>query len=133
MRGKGGWFGFSMVLVTGSALMAVGHPASAGASVVAPHAHHVHVPRAGRAVNVSHPDHIIGRGTPARCTSAAVVRAVAKGGIITFDCGPQPVTITMRRTAKLRNTSHRVVLDGGGRVTLSGAGKRRILYLISCD
>jgi hypothetical protein len=35
--------------------------------------------------------------------------------------------------AKLRNTSHRVVLDGGGKVTLSGAGKRRILYLDTCD
>ena len=45
----------------------------------------------------------IGNGTPASCTSAAVVEAVAAGGIITFDCGPDPVTITMTATAKVRN------------------------------
>jgi hypothetical protein len=39
----------------------------------------------------------------------------------------------MRATAKARNTSRQVVLDGGGRVTLSGAGRRRILYMDTCD
>ena len=78
-------------------------------------------------------DVVVGTGTPASCTSRAVVRAVAAGGLITFDCGPQPVTIAMRRTAKVVNTSPRVVLDGGGRVTLSGGGERRILYLNTCD
>jgi hypothetical protein len=91
------------------------------------------VPLAGRAVNTSHPTRVVGRGTPASCTSAAVVRAVAKGGIITFNCGPAPVTITMTATAKVVNTSHRVVLDGGGLVTLSGGGKHRILYMNTCD
>lgn len=76
---------------------------------------------------------VVGTGTPASCTSRAVVRAVARGGTITFDCGPAPVTIAMKRTAKVVNTSSRVVLDGGGRVTLSGQGKRRILYLNTCD
>jgi predicted outer membrane repeat protein len=94
---------------------------------------HAVVPAAGRAVNTSHPNHVIGRGTPAGCTSAAVVRAVAEGGIITFDCGQKPVTITMTATAKVVNTSHRIVLDGGGKVTLSGAGKIRILYMNTCD
>ncbi|HEX3824932.1 MAG TPA: hypothetical protein VHV79_10755 [Mycobacteriales bacterium] len=91
------------------------------------------VPRAGRAVNTSHPTSVIGSGRKAGCTSAQVVKAVAKGGIINFDCGPNPITITMTATAKVRNTSHRVVLDGGGLVTLSGAGKRRILYQNTCD
>ncbi len=76
---------------------------------------------------------VVGTGTPASCTSRAVVRAVAKGGLITFDCGPQPVTIAMKRTAKVVNTSATVVLDGGGLVTLSGQGQRRILYLNTCD
>jgi hypothetical protein len=62
-----------------------------------------------------------------------VVRAVAEGGVITFDCGPRPVTIIMTATAKVVNTSHRVVLDGGGKVTLSGGGKIRILYMNTCD
>jgi hypothetical protein len=91
------------------------------------------VPAAGQAVDTSHPDHVIGTGTPAGCTSAAVVQAVAEGGIITFDCGPEPVTITMTATAKVVNTSHQVVLDGGGKVTLSGGGSTRILYMNTCD
>ena len=91
------------------------------------------VPKAGKTVNASHPDRVIGNGTPASCTSKKVVRAVAKGGVITFDCGPNPVTIVMKKTAKVVNTSARVVLDGGGKVTLSGAGKRRILYQNTCD
>jgi len=63
-----------------------------------------------------------------------VVSAVAAGGIITFNCGPGPVTITMTATAKVVNAaSEHVVLDGGGRVTLSGGGHRRILYLNTCD
>src|SRR5262245_3548293 len=41
---------------------------------------HFPVPAAGRAVNTGHPNHVIGHGTPASCTSAAVVRAVAAGG-----------------------------------------------------
>jgi hypothetical protein len=94
---------------------------------------HAYVPPAGRAVNTSRPNHLIGRGTPASCTSAAVVKAVAEGGIITFNCGRKPVTITMSATAKVVNTSHEVVLDGGGKVTLSGAGKVRILYMNTCD
>jgi hypothetical protein len=93
----------------------------------------VPVPTGGGAVNTSHPNHVIGHGTPASCTSAKVVKAVAEGGIITFNCGAKPVTITMKTTAKVINTRHRIVLDGGGKVTLSGAGKRRILYLNTCD
>src|SRR5579875_3808432 len=51
------------------------------------------VPPGARALDTRHPDHVIGHGSPAGCTSAAVVRDVAAGGIITFDCGPRPVTI----------------------------------------
>ena len=78
---------------------------------------------AGRAVDTTHPDHTIGNGRPASCTSAAVVRDVAAGGLVTFNCGPKPVTIVMTRTAMVPKTRRRVVLDGGGRVTLSGGGK----------
>jgi hypothetical protein len=94
---------------------------------------HAYVPLAGRAVSTAHPTRVIGRGTAASCTSRAVVRAVARGGIINFNCGPRPVTITMTATAKVVNTSRQVVLNGGGKVTLSGAGKRRILYMNTCD
>jgi hypothetical protein len=94
---------------------------------------HAAVPPAGRAVDTSHPDQVVGRGTPAGCTSAAVVRAVARGGVITFNCGPRPVTITMTATAKVVNTRHRIVLDGRGLIALSGGGRRQILYMNTCD
>jgi len=91
------------------------------------------VPPAARAVNTSHPNHVIGHGRPTECTSAAVVKAVAEGGIITFDCGEKPVTINMRATAKVVNMHRETVLDGGGKVTLNGMGKTRILYQNTCD
>jgi predicted outer membrane repeat protein len=93
----------------------------------------VPVPAAGRAVDTAHPNHIVGHGTPASCTSAAVVAAIRAGGIIRFSCGPQPVVIKMNRTAKVVNTSRQVVLDGRGLVTLNGKGRHRILYMDTCD
>jgi hypothetical protein len=58
------------------------------------------IPAAARPVNTSHPDQVIGNGTAASCTSGAVVAAVAKSGVITFDCGAKPVTIMMQASAK---------------------------------
>ena len=57
--------------------------------------------------NVSQPDHVIGDGTAASCTSAAVVSAVTAGGVITFNCGPNPITITLTQTAKVRNSTQK--------------------------
>lgn len=93
----------------------------------------VPVAPAGRLVDTSHPNRYVGTGTPASCTSAAVVAAVRAGGVIRFRCGSAPVTIVMRQTAKVLNTRTRVVLDGQGKVTLSGGGVRRILYMNTCD
>jgi hypothetical protein len=136
---------FLGVLVTGGCLAAViaaalisgtGTPPTPAVAVMsglgAPNGR-AYVPPAARAVDASHPNHVIGSGTPASCTSAAVVKAVAEGGIITFNCGPRPVTITMTATAKVVNTSRQIVLDGGGKVTLSGGGRIRILYMNTCD
>jgi len=92
------------------------------------------IPTGGGAENIASPDQVIGDGTPADCTSASVVAAVAKGGVITFDCGPNPITIEMTSTAKVfNNTGPEIVIDGGGLVTLSGRGERRILYMNTCD
>jgi hypothetical protein len=91
------------------------------------------VPPEAQLVNTTSPTTVVGDGTVASCTSAAVVQAVAKGGVITFNCGAAPVTITMAATAKVFNDRPDVVLDGGGKVTLSGGGVRRILYQNTCD
>jgi hypothetical protein len=77
---------------------------------------------------------VIGTGSAASCTGAALVAAVAKGGIITFDCGPDPVTIVLASPAKVFNDKGtKLVIDGGNKVTLSGGGTSRILYMSTCD
>lgn len=138
MRRTGGFRAWRGALVAAGAFgIAFGAlPAIPASAAAAPKfgnpAGHFHVPPAGRAVDTRHPDRVIGNGRPTSCTSSAVVRAVAAGGIITFNCGPNPVTIVMTRTARVIKTRHLVVLDGGGLVTLSGGSKRRILYSDTC-
>lgn len=92
------------------------------------------VPAEGQAMDVSNPRTVVGTGTPESCTSDAFVAAVAAGGVITFDCGPDPVIIKLEETAKVVNdTGPDIVIDGGGLVTLSGVGRHRILYMNTCD
>lgn len=92
------------------------------------------VPAEAQAENVASPTTVVGTGTPESCTSAAFVGAVGRGGVITFNCGSAPVTITLTETAKVVNsTGPSIVIDGGGKVTLSGGGQRRILYMNTCD
>jgi hypothetical protein len=84
--------------------------------------------------DVSSPDHIIGDGTPGSCTAEAFRNAVALGGKIVFNCGPDPVMITLDKPAKVFNDSNPdIVIDGKGLITLSGGGKSRILYMNTCD
>jgi hypothetical protein len=83
---------------------------------------------------VSSPTTVVGDGTKASCTGEKFVAAVAKGGVITFDCGPDPVTIVLKQTAKVFNDKGtKLVIDGGNKVTLSGGGTTRILYMATCD
>jgi hypothetical protein len=131
------------VVVGLAAILAVGTPAPAavspGAARTAPPPAgnpngHAPVPPAARAVDTSHPTRVVGNGTPASCTSRAVRRAIRLGGKIVFDCGPGHKTIRLRKTANVRNDRRsNVVIDGGNKITLSGAGRRRILYMNTCD
>jgi hypothetical protein len=92
------------------------------------------IPFEAAAADSSSPDHVVGTGTPASCTGDAFVEAVALGGVITFDCGPDPVVVTLDRPARIFNdTGPEIVIDGGGLVTLSGGGRTRILYMNTCD
>ena len=92
------------------------------------------IPADAMAENTSSPDIVIGNGTVASCSSESVVEAISSGGIITFDCGSEPVTITLDETAKVfNNTGPKIVIDGGGKVTLNGDNQRRILYMNTCD
>ena len=57
-----------------------------------------------------------------------MVDAIAQGGIIAFNCDPDPITIVLKETAKIFNhTGPKIVIDGGNKVTLSGDNQRRIL------
>jgi hypothetical protein len=95
---------------------------------------HATVPTAGQAEDVSSPTTVIGTGTPTECTGDAFVAAVAKGGVITFNCGPDPVTILLTKPAKVFNDKGtKLVIDGGNKVTLSGGGTTRILYMATCN
>lgn len=92
------------------------------------------VPSEAGLEDISLPDHVLGAGTPESCTGESFIEAVGQGGTICFDCGPDPVTITLNRPAKVYNDADPdIVIDGGGLVTLSGGGRTRILYMNTCD
>jgi len=92
------------------------------------------IPISAGLADISKPAHIIGTGTPESCTAEDFINAVAQGGVIVFNTGGEPVTITLDRPAKIfNNKKPDVVIDGGGLVTLSGGGATRILYMNTCD
>lgn len=75
--------------------------------------------------DTSAPDHVVGDGSPASCTHAALASAVAQGGVITFDCGDADHTIAVTSALTLRTDTDTTV-DGGGSITLDGGGQNRI-------
>ncbi len=90
------------------------------------------VPAAGRPVDTSTPTTVVGTGTPASCTFAALDAAVKAGGIITFACGAAPTTIAVTATLQLPTTKD-TVIDGGGKITLDGGGAVGILRFDSAN
>lgn len=88
---------------------------------------------------------VVGTGTPASCTETALYNAVRTGGRISFNCGPNPVTIKLNHTLRTCNTHNckdgwaggktltEMTLDGGGKVTLDGQNKVGIYYANSCE
>lgn len=90
------------------------------------------VPAGGQPVDTSKPTTVVGTGTAASCTFAALQAAVAKAGIITFDCGSAPVTIAVTSTLALVTTKD-TVIDGGNRITLDGGGAVQILRFDSAN
>jgi hypothetical protein len=95
------------------------------------------VPTAGQAADVSSPTTVVGQGTPASCTPTDVVAAVQGGGVVTFDCGPDAVTIVVPEILIYNDggvtKDGSVTIDGGGKITLSGGGTHRILHQDTCD
>jgi len=77
---------------------------------------------------VSTPTAVVGAGTAASCTETALASAVAAGGIVTFNCGSAPVTITVTSEVPVAKDT---TIDGGKLVTLSGGKSSRILHIMS--
>jgi hypothetical protein len=97
---------------------------------------HCSVPPSALAADVSSPTTVVGTGTPTSCTADAVVAAVHAGGVVTFDCGTAPLTITVPEIQIFNDGGKgdgSVTIDGGGKITLSGGGYNRILYQNTCD
>jgi len=84
------------------------------------------LPAGAMPADTSRPTTVVGAGSPAGCTHAALAAAVARGGVITFDCGPDPVTLSVAATLHLP-TDRDTVIDGGSRVTLDGGSSVQIL------
>lgn len=81
--------------------------------------------------DTSHPTTVVGTGTPASCTEAALDAAIQKAGVITFNCGgAATIAIT---TEKAVSTTQDTVLDGGGTITLDAGGKTRIFKMNSAN
>jgi hypothetical protein len=90
------------------------------------------IPSIGQPVNTSTPKTVVGDGTPASCTYLQLNSAIVKGGIITFNCGANPVTIAVTATLNIP-TDRDTVIDGGQKVTLDGQSLVRIMNFNSAN
>jgi hypothetical protein len=85
------------------------------------------VPAKAQAVATTSPTAVvIGMGTAASCTFSQLATAAAAGGVITFDCGSAPITISVTSTLKVP-VNKNTVIDGGNKITLDGGGNTRII------
>jgi hypothetical protein len=76
---------------------------------------------------------VVGNGTPGSCTEAALNGALAGGGLVTFNCGANPVTIPI--TAQKRLTASTEI--NGGSATLvtldAGSASPRTRHFVTND
>lgn len=80
------------------------------------------------APDTSSPNQVVGDGTADSCTESAFKTAIASGGIVTFNCGTNPHTITLTSTANI-NTTVDTTIDGNDLIVLSGGNTTRILEM----
>jgi len=73
---------------------------------------------------------VVGNGTPASCTAAALQAAINSASVITFNCGAAATTIAVGTTLQVPATRS-TVIDGGGLVTLDGGGRTRLIEVYS--
>ena len=83
-------------------------------------------------MTISQPDRIVGTGTAASCTLAALQAAVTAGGLITFNCGAAPVTIPVTATLIVPSNKN-TLIDGNRKITLDGGGAVQIMRFVSAN
>lgn len=71
----------------------------------------------------------VGNGTPESCTEAAFDNALSGGGLVTFNCGPSPYTLTITNQ---KTISANTTIDGGNLIKLSG-GNSTGLFTVNAD
>ncbi len=73
----------------------------------------------------------IGSGTAASCQTNAAANAfsnaVGAGGVVDFNCGPDPVVMTVDTTVVYQQAT----VNGNGLITLSGEDLRQIFYVMT--
>ncbi len=69
---------------------------------------------------------VVGDGTPGSCTDAEYAAAMAGGGLVTFDCGADPIAIIVNTQVVTGSTT----IDGGGLVTLDGENLRQVFLVL---
>jgi hypothetical protein len=86
--------------------------------------------------SVANPTTVVGSGTAESCTSTKLVEAVKKGGVVTFNCGPDPLVVKVPEI-KIYNNGGKgdgsVTIDGGNKISLAAVGANRIFYQNTCD
>ena len=90
------------------------------------------IPTKLQSVTISQPDRIVGTGTAASCTFAALQAAVTAGGLITFNCGAAPVTIPVTATLKVPSNKN-TLIDGNRKITLDGGSAVQIMRFESAN
>ena len=115
--------------VTGGALVTAGAAVGGGTPSAAPlqaAAVYPPLPADVRPVDTSRPTTVVGRGSAATCTETALRAAVAKGGVVRFNCGSEIATIRITRTL-VAPAEVNTVIDGRSRIVLDGGGQTQIL------
>jgi predicted outer membrane repeat protein len=69
---------------------------------------------------------VVGNGTPASCTEAALTTALAGGGTITFNCGGPKTILVITEKSITQNTT----IDGGDVITITGGLATRLFSTV---
>ena len=81
-------------------------------------------------VTTAHAAGVVGTGTAASCTDAALDAALAGGGLVTFNCGG-PATIDVSTGTGTKTIAADTTIDGGRLITISGGNSVRVFQVSS--